>query len=1446
MVLIAGDSGRATAGYERDNFGFAGRLAPKLGASGIRMESLTIPDRLYGRENQIRILLEAFERCGRGGGEVLLLPGQSGVGKTSLVLQLREPVRARNGFFVQGKFEQYQQNIPYFAFKQALAGLCRELMSDDEARKARFKADILEALENHGQLLIDLVPEFESFLGPQPAVGDISPQEARHRFASVFQRFLKVICQPDHPLVLSLDDWHWADAASLSLLVAMHSGAALKYILVIMAFRENEVEPGHPLLAAVDNLRNHAAQVAALHVDNITLDDVRSFIVDSLQPSVDDSAGLAAHIHETTKGNPFFVRSLLSFLHEFALLRFDPAAGRWQWNVDEISTGKLPVTLEELFTSKLHELDADGQSVFSLAACLGNRFDIQTLSIISGRAPGECVDLLTHAKAHGLIMVPHCTDDDLEASAPGGGVLYRFLHDRVQQAAYGLIAPEERPAIMLSIGRLLLSSLTVEQQAERIFEVVNAFNAATDLIEAQEEQVRIVELNVAAGRKAYAATAYHSALLYYRAASRFVRQPDFSAALWRDHHTFTLRFFKDWANCEFLDGNYPEAEACVKAAALKVDGPLERAEILALLIQQYTLLARYPEAIAAGREALAALGIYLPEDEYEAARDAIIAEIRTSLHDRSVESLFHLPVMSHPEMLMAAHILITMGPPCYRAHQRLWGFLVPKVVNLTLEHGNIPQVGYSHTAFGGLLGWVNNDYETARDFGSLATQLMTRTFCSPSDQSVFYLMIGSSIRHWFKHLKNSSQDYSDAYEIGVRSSNLQYAAYAFGHNMYCRYFQGIPLPTMTQETQRSLSFSHTRHNQWAIDMLSGGLRVFSLLKHGSLAHEEKEDNTEEGFLRQVQDHHNIQILCVYKVMRSIALLVLGELDEALTESDHADKIIYTVGTQGLLPWPEHVFVRFLIRIALYPKATPSQQELWREEFQSTLAQLKIWEFNCPENYRPKRLIAVAELARIENRDADAMDLYDQAIEAAQQWDFLHWEGFANERAHNLWKAHGNEGLSQVYWQQAYVAYSRWGASSKIESMESAYRLYLAGQMERAGASPFVDAQIRQLRGYASAMEQTRLRLEATAQAEELSAATERLRVEISERRRAEEALQTERERLEGIITGARVGTWEWHVPTGQVAFNERWAEIIGYTLAEISPVSIDTWIRFTHPDDLNASNAVLEELFNGRIDYYECEARMRHRAGHWVWILDRGSVTSWGEDGKPLLMRGTHSDITMSKKAQEALERSLTEKTAMLKEIHHRVKNNLQIVASLLNLQAGRITNADTIVALRDVESRILAMALLHETLYQSGDFARVDFARYLKELCAHVLRSYGSSSSDVTIERRVLCPRLSLDQSIPCGLIISELLSNALKYAFPDDRAGVVLVGLSLLDGVQVLLEFCDNGVGLPVDFEPEKTATLGTRLIVNLVRQLGGQYHMSTLATGGCSVRITFPFHS
>lgn len=1220
------------------------------------------PRRLYGREAAEASLMASFDRISHGQGEVVLVPGHSGVGKTALVREIRRPVRKRNGFFLQGKFNQYQQNIPYFAIRQALAELARELRSEDKTLRQQWVSKLQQAVGVLGQLLVDLAPEFDALLGPQPPVAEIGALEARHRFAGVIRNLFDAVCGPEHPVVLFIDDWQWADTASFELLKELQIGNTLRYLLVIAPYRDNEVDHAHPLVAIVEELRHQTVPINIIEVKNLEAKDVRVWLKEMLQPKIDHPDALAEFIHSKTGGNPFFTQASLEFLYDFGLLQFDHLIDCWRWKMATEEGFELSDNVEELFRLRLCRLEPRSQNLLAQAACLGNRFDLDSLAVISKSPADACKSILLNIPEM-IAPISHGHSSNDAASQ-----WFMFVHDRVQQAAYGTISAKDLPSVRLKIGKLLLSRLSPEHLAERLFEVADHLNMGQLLIEDSNEQVRAVELNIAAARKARAATAYRAALQFHRAAGRFLENPRFADHLWNHHHPLALSLFQEWAESEFLEGNQTEAENYIQQAVTHGRTAIEKAEALNILIVQNTLKARYPEAIAAGRQALAALGIILPEDGYEAARQAEIDQVRRGLKGRTVASLLALPIMSHPEMRVAAKILITMGPPCYRSHQRLWGVIVPKVVNLTLHYGNIPQVGYSHPAFAGLLCWVADDFDLAKEFGKLATRLMTDVFHSPSDRSVYALMIGSSVRHWFEPLKRGSEDYQEACEIGLQSGNLQYTAYAFGHNMYCRFYQGLALNDLIHESQRSLAFSRTRLNQWAIDLLEGGLRVFS-----SLACNESDPLPETEYLQGVERHHNIQVNCIYKILKTFHHLVLGRYHEALELSDQVEPILYTVGMQGLLPWPEHVIARLLILTALAQDANEK-----RVEIEQLLAKLRLWADQCPENFEPLYLLAQAELARLELKTTEAVELYEQAIAKTQSSGCIQWEGLSNEKAARFWQMHGNGRLALMYWQQAYRCFEVWGSKAKLQAIEAEYIQWLSADLPqpedpsdwvaKQAHDALLEKQIQLLRSQAIRAAESRKWSELEKQAEELAIATENLRSEVAkrksveeelrlhreqledrvkertaelekslmERKQAEEALLVSEKRLKFSIESGEIGIWELDL-VGHTAWRSlRHDRIFGYETL-LPEWTYETFLEHVIPEDRSEVNRKFGGAIAQSIGWdFECRIQRKDGEIRWIWAKGNPELNVRHEQ---VCMFGVVQDITERKRHEEELRR---------------------------------------------------------------------------------------------------------------------------------------------------------------------------------------------------------------
>ncbi len=996
---------------------------------------LVFPKKLYGRDKEKRCILEIFSRASLGGRELLLIAGYSGIGKTSLVQEIYAPMTRSRGYFAQGKYDQFRKYIPLSAFVSALRSLLRQILAGKDEEIACWRDRLGLACGSHGRLLTDILPELEHLIGMQPSVEGLPPQEAKHRFEKVILRFLRCFCTKDHPLVLFLDDLQWADSASLDLLRAMISESDLSYLMVIGAYRDNEVDLSHPLVQTMGRMRDSGVPMQQIALPALQRSHVVQFLTDMLDPADLDLGPLADLVLQKTDGNPFFLIQFLNNLYKDDLLRFDLSSQRWSWDIAEIRRRDLADNVADLMIESLRRLPLPTQDTLQLASCVGSRFDLQMLSTISERPLRRLFADLLPAIQEGLIQ------NTAEAEIVGEDLLeselivlhFRFLHDRVQQAAYALVGNEKARSVHLQIGRRLLASLGPEERGEHIFVIADHLDSGTDLIETPAERIELARINLEAARKARESTAYQAALLYFEAAME--RLP---ADLWETHHSLALDLHRERAEVESLNGSFDKAEALIRLALERARTTLEKAETLFGLIVQYTLQARYPEAIELARKTLALLDIELPERDYEKARDQQMALVDEKMGLRPVESLIDLAPMEDLEKKVAMRILTAMGPPCYRNHQRLWSVIVPLEMNLVLEYGDLPAATYTYTSYGGLLGFVRGNRRDCAAYARLAEALAEK-YQSARDLSVAHLMIGASLDHWFRHLRHAEESYRKAYQVGVDSGNLQYSSYALGHQAYCRFFRGMPLSEQAEELKDFLGFSRSRKNQWGADLKLGVLRVLHNLTGETRTPLDFTccEEPENLYIERCERQGNVQVLCIYHLLKAYALYLHGFIREAGQALERAREKLLAVSPQGLLPSAEFQFIS-----ALVTAAGQAPDEASGENHETSLAEIRDqfadWAQNCPENFLHKQLLLDAELAALQGRHFEAAELYDRAAHEAGQHDFLQHQALAWERAARFWLSHDKEEFADIYLKKARYYYALWGACVKVELLEEEF------------------------------------------------------------------------------------------------------------------------------------------------------------------------------------------------------------------------------------------------------------------------------------------------------------------------------------------------------------------------------------------------------------------------
>ncbi len=998
-------------------------------------ERFQIPERLYGREDEVSRLLEAFERTRRGPAELMLVAGYSGVGKSALIHEVHKPITKARGYFISGKFDQLQRNVPYSGLVAAFRDLVRQLITESPERLAAWKRSINEAVSPNGQVLLDVVPDLTLVIGPQPAVPELGPAEAANRFNRTMGRLLRALCAKDNVIVLFLDDLQWADSATLQLLRVVLTDDGIQRLFLIGAYRDNEVDAMHPLTLALRAVRDGSGTVNTLSLPPLGMAAIAKLLGDALQSDSAEVTALARLVVQKTQGNPLFVRQFLLALHEQGLIKQAPAIRgervRWAWDLRAVRAADITDNVVDLLLAKLKRLPPETQDALRLAACIGNRFDLDTLALVQKSTPDVTFEALRTAIEEGLIRPL----SDLEASdskdvlSPLVVQDFAFQHDRVQQAAYSLIADDSQRDIHLAIGRRLLATLPADALRDRVFEVVDHVNMGRTLVTDAQERQRLASLNLDAARKATDATAYAAALSYARAAQALLGDDG-----WKTSYPLTLNAWRQRASLEYLSGNFERSSEIVATTLEHARTKLEKAEVYFTRIEQNTLLMRFADALEAGRHALDLLGVDLPLDNAEAAGQQAMGRAMQLLGGRMPADLDSLPDVSSPEMALAQRCLRHMTITAFLSNQQLFPLIVGTSVAITLEHGHAPESALAFANLGLIMGAFMGQYHAGHEFGKLAMRLCDR-FQGRAPSATVCLVIASEVMPWVQHARASIPVFERGYQAGLDSGDILWAGYLVMYRVLFDAFTGKRIDDVLDAIPDQLGFTaRTQNHGAAAGILAHQIVLSTLAGRTKSSSDFSSAGVDEAtFLRQCKDNQIAMAICFYKILKAQALYLFGLPREALQATRDVEGMLAYIVNHPTLA--DHLLYQSLSMAQLWDGTRGDQRAEALARLQANAAQLKIWADHCPANYLAKQLMVDAEIARISG-DESAADLFDAAINAAHEGQYVQDEALANElAARHIMETRPRSRVGSMYLRDARYAYLIWGANRKVEELE---------------------------------------------------------------------------------------------------------------------------------------------------------------------------------------------------------------------------------------------------------------------------------------------------------------------------------------------------------------------------------------------------------------------------
>jgi PAS domain S-box-containing protein len=994
------------------------RIDPFPVAASDVSDRLVIAERLYGREAEVDTLLAAFDRVvTQGTTEFVVVSGYSGIGKSSIVHELHKVVPP-GGLFASGKFDQYKRDIPYATPAQALQSLVRHLLSMGDAELSRWRDALLEALGPNGQLMVNLIPELALVIGEQPPIPDLPPQDQQKRFQLVFRRLLSVFARPEHPLVLFLDDLQWMDAATLELIEHLVTEPEVQHLMLVGAYRDNEVDRSHPLMRTLEAIRKAGGRVQEIVVAPLGPDEIEELIADSLHCEREIARPLAHLVHEKTAGNPFFAVQFLMALAEERLLVFDHGAGAWSWNLPAIHAKGFTDNVANLMAAKLGQLPDVTQEALGQLACLGNAAQIATMTLVSGESEQALHEGLWEAVRTGLVFR---LDD-----------AYAFLHDRVQEAAYALIPKSERAATHLRIGRSLSSRIAPGEVEEAIFDVVNHLNRGAELITTREEREHVAELNLIAGKRAKSASACSSALKYLNAGAGLLAED-----CWERRYDLAFALELHCAECEFVVGDLASTEERLSRLSRRADSLPDAAAVAGLRMDLYTLMIHNDSAVAVCLDYLRRVGIDWsahPSDEevwqeYE--------RIWRQLGKRKIEELIDLPLMSDSATRATMDVLTKLMPSAFMSDENLACLMSARMVNLSLEHGNGDASCCGYVWFGMVLGSYFGDYQSGFRFSQLSVDLVNKRGLDAFIARVYMNFVNGN--GWTQPVRSSRAFVQRAFDEANRVGDLVYAGHCCHNLVTLSLASAESLSDVEREAENGLDFARKLQFGIVVDMITGQLRLIRLLRGLTSEFTSLNDSGFDAaqFEQRLEANPNLALpACFYWVRKLQALVWANDYPSALEAAAKAQKLLWT--SRPFFEHAEYQFYAGLAQAASSDVVPAPEGAPHMEALTAHYRQLEIWAQHCQENFEDRRLLLAAEIARFEGRSLDAERLYEDAIQKARENGFVQNEALANECAARFYTARNLPTIAACYLRNARDCCLRWGAEGKARQLEQSY------------------------------------------------------------------------------------------------------------------------------------------------------------------------------------------------------------------------------------------------------------------------------------------------------------------------------------------------------------------------------------------------------------------------
>lgn len=1001
-----------------------------------------LPQKLYGRNKELSILLEGLRKVSLGNSQVVFLRGISGTGKTTLVRELYQPIIEKRGFFIQGKFQQYKRDIPYQGIIQAFKSLIKILLIEHSDDLDLWKSKLLSEVGSNIQILIDYIPELELIIGTQPKPSELRAVEAQNRFIRAFCEFIRVFSNINHPLVVFIDDLQWADSSSLNLIQEIITNGKLDYFFFITAYRSDDKSSENFLGYTINQIKKRCNTLNILDIELLKLEDTKLLVSETLNCDINHSSELAELLFRISIGNPLFLSQLLYSLYANNQIYFNFDNAQWEWAIETLKSENISdKDIVDLFSAKIIKLPEKAQEVIKLASCIGSHFDLKTLSKIYGDIPSNTASILWPALQSEIVIpinqtykLPVAFEDDktVEQFATAATISYQFLHDRVQQAAYNLIPESDKHLFHQKIGDILLNKFEYKDIEDHIFDIVNQWNKCKYNIKYSSKRIELAKLNLVAGRKAKSAIAYISSIKYLEVGLYLLDDKD-----WDDNYELIFDLNLELLEAEYFNINPVKTEELSLEIQKNAKSLLDLIKVYELQVPYYFTQNNPKKSVFLALEILKSLGVEFPIYLNKISLIIELTKIRIYQGKRKIEDLVDLPLMTDPYKVAAMKILMSVVPASYVSKPELYPFVITQMVLISLKYGNISISSFAYNNLGVIYSGLLQNYKTGYRLGKLALDIQNR-FNADYMKSKNYLVFNNFIRHWQEPLKKSMEGLLEGIQFGFQTGDIENSCHCAAFYISQLFFSGEQLDLVNEKQLSMLEMMMQYGQELDAKHTKLWLQVVCNLT------EDSDDFTsingdyfrESIDLEKLVNSGSYLIVFPFYIARLFLLCIYGNTSDAY--GIIVESLRYKSSGIGLIYSSMFSFYSSLSLTMNFDSMSQIKNRKIHKIISSSLGELKKLSSECKEIYLNKYMLLKAEVSRLSEEVDQTLIFYNKAIYYSGQHGFIQEKALACERAATYSESIDMIQLKTFFIQEAYYAYLEWGASAKVKLLLNKY------------------------------------------------------------------------------------------------------------------------------------------------------------------------------------------------------------------------------------------------------------------------------------------------------------------------------------------------------------------------------------------------------------------------